>query len=346
MHVASASGDNVLYEVKLRTEIPSCTCFDWKKTGFPCKHIAAAVAHTGIEWTDLPTSFTAHPMFTPDHTVLYSVATTRPSNVSAQEETMQVSMHTPMHTPSEAEASTAPEGPTLDASHVLDAMDKEDQHRRRLLALEKAQRVWREIERLLYLNDSCDVAEGLLTRLTEAQEFLESSVQGGKRLKELLRQDLGREPIKKSSISAKVAKSRGRYQKKAAQFRALERLRQTTIKSSAGVRKRVVPMDDRAAKKHRVRLAKLAKMAKAADKKAKKEEEAASRPIILQLDDQKYSYNPLAVPVVELDPELRDTPGTFVTGMENRQLQKSSSRGICKFSMQYVILFGPGSALS
>ena len=280
-------------------------------------------------------------MFTPDCRVLYSVPSSAatPQNVTLVEEPMEVTLHDPAATPNSA-PNSAPDDTLSDDAvktvHLLESMEKEDENRRRLLALEKAQRTWREIERLLYLNDSLEVAEGLLVRLTQAQDFLQDTVQGGKRLKDLLRQDLRREPIKKSSISQKVAKSRGRYQKKAAQFRALERLRRTTIRNSEGVRKRVVPLDDRATKKHRLRLAKLSKLAREADKRAKKVKEAESRPMILQLDDKKYSYNPLCVPVVEINPELRDQACTFVSGMEQRQLEKSSSRGICKYEKTYV----------
>ena len=338
VYVASASGKDVQYRVRLQGEIPSCSCFDWKKTGFPCKHIAAAVEHTGVDWAALPETFTKHPMFSPDIAVCVETPTSvpvAPANVAIEEqEAMEVKIHDPI-----SDSSTQPEASKNDAiqtSQLLQKIENEDARRRRILALEKAQGVWKDILRLLCLNDSADIADGALDQLKATQEFLENAVQDGKRLKELLREDLARQPIKKSSVSAKAAKARGQYRKYAARQRAFEALRGSTVRSSSGVRKRVIPMDDRGAKKLRRRVAQLRKKAMAAEKRADKAAAERARPRILQLDDTKYAYNPLAVPVIELDPELRDEPCTFVSGKEFRRLGNSSSRGVCKFNFVFI----------
>ena len=340
MYVASASGKDVQYRVRLQGEIPSCSCFDWKKTGFPCKHIAAAVQHTGVDWSDLPESFANHPMFTPDIAVIAHAPTSdpvAPANVTEQPEPMEVHLHDPNSAscvPPEARKSDA-----VQTSAVLEKMEEQDGQRRRLLVAQEAQGVFKDIQRLLLLNDSTDLADAALERLKGIQDFLENAVQDGKRLKELLKEDLGREPIKKSSLSTKAAKARAKYKKYSAQHRALESLRRSTVTSSAGVRKRVVPLDDRGAKKLRRRVVQLRKRAMAAEKRANKAAAERARPVILQLDDQKYSYNPLSVPVVELDPELRDEACTFVSGAEFRRLGSTSSRGVCKLLLPNPLVF-------
>ena len=240
-------------------------------------------------------------------------------------------MNVEVHDPAALTPDVTSKHDVAQSSHILEKMEKDDMRHRRLQSLQKAQAVWKDIQGLLLLNDSVDLADEALERLQETRLLLENSVQGGRRLKEILQEDLGRNPIKESSVSAKVAKARGKYRKISAQQRAFESIRKSTVTNAAGIRKRVVPMDDRGAKKLRRRAAELRKRALAAEKRVSKTAAERARPLILQLDDVKYSYNPLAVPVVELDPELRDEPGTFVSGSAYKDLGMERSWGVCKY---------------
>ncbi|XP_033729820.1 uncharacterized protein LOC117319020 [Pecten maximus] len=53
-----------VYELFLQSSIPSCTCIDWKKTHWPCKHMLAVFRHyPGHSWEFLPEVYTNSPYF-------------------------------------------------------------------------------------------------------------------------------------------------------------------------------------------------------------------------------------------------------------------------------------------
>ncbi|XP_071820563.1 uncharacterized protein [Apostichopus japonicus] len=67
--VCSFSEHNKEYEVTLGNDesIPSCQCYDWLHTHWPCKHLLAVVLHhPSCSWNDLPEHYRENPLFTLD----------------------------------------------------------------------------------------------------------------------------------------------------------------------------------------------------------------------------------------------------------------------------------------
>lgn len=48
------------------TTCPSCQCEDFRKTGWPCKHILALLSYDFITWNDLPAEYVNLPCFNLD----------------------------------------------------------------------------------------------------------------------------------------------------------------------------------------------------------------------------------------------------------------------------------------
>ena len=58
------------YSVAIDAYNPTCECKHWKKTELPCKHIFAVLENSYVQWSDLPETFTNHPLFTMDSAIL------------------------------------------------------------------------------------------------------------------------------------------------------------------------------------------------------------------------------------------------------------------------------------
>ena len=51
---------------QVHTSVPSCTCRNFRRTKFPCRHIFQLVDEDHIRWEDLPAKYRAIPFFNID----------------------------------------------------------------------------------------------------------------------------------------------------------------------------------------------------------------------------------------------------------------------------------------
>ena len=68
-----SSDGKTSYQVDLLQEAPSCQCFDWQMTMFPCKHMFVVMSHHNLS---LPCTYLSSSRPTLDETVLGDVKCT------------------------------------------------------------------------------------------------------------------------------------------------------------------------------------------------------------------------------------------------------------------------------
>lgn len=92
--VQSAETDN-RYDIVYGEEIPHCTCPDWKRYHWPCKHLLAVITNIPSgSWDLLPQKYTSQPLFNldtnfsdkPCNSETHTVENISPSNINTKSE--------------------------------------------------------------------------------------------------------------------------------------------------------------------------------------------------------------------------------------------------------------------
>jgi hypothetical protein len=201
VEVVSGSGANQVYTVLVNSEYPSCNCLQFKKKELPCKHLFAALKFSSWTWDDLHDGFRNHPLFTVDESVLRSGETVTNPIVAFDCLPTEVSGEDFINPP---EAPDIPEFPAAAAAPVPDSPAKNPRMARQ--AIMKCKSVWKDIEGLLFLNDSPQIAAKAEEMLRSIVKYLDDTVQGGvsvqsgAKKKKLLRMDLPAKTLNESRL--------------------------------------------------------------------------------------------------------------------------------------------------
>ena len=196
------------------------------------------------------------------------------------------------------------------------------------------QAVWKRIVSLLMLTNDFQILDAAHRKLEDVTNFLEGSVQGGRRLKEFLPNDLGYLPIKENTLRRRQKRISTAKRLSSHRYRGLLHLSKVGIASQSGKIKRVKTFENRTQLKRRLAIQRKRNQILARRSKHTKQPPCAPQGRVFLKAGVRYRYNKLGLPVRE---DMPNEPCSFVNVSQRADIYGSRRiRGECKF---FFILF-------